>query len=77
MSMISEKIVTTRVWKCDGLNCPTAPATAEADPFYAVTVSDPSSHLVNDLQLDLCPVCILTMTAQPVTDWLATIAALP
>jgi hypothetical protein len=59
--IVSESI--TRVWQCDGLNCTADPVESLSNPFFRLTVNSSSLPFFPECVLDLCSVCIQTITA--------------
>lgn len=61
---------TTKVWQCDGLNCPTPPVEADNCPYYNIEIN-PKLPQSPSLIIQLCDVCIATLTSPLVTDYIA------
>ena len=62
-----------RVWQCDGVDCPTAPTESIENPYFRVSVWLLSNSLA-PCEIDLCPICIQTITAQPVVDYVSSLS---
>jgi hypothetical protein len=61
----------TNTWTCDGFECPTSPVVAEANPFHTVHVTKPALPHSPGVSIDLCDVCIATITAPDVVAYVA------
>lgn len=60
--------VITNTWKCDGLDCPAPEEQIEDNPYCRITVCSPGSS-GPACEIDLCAVCIQTITAPKVVDY--------
>lgn len=60
--------VITNTWTCDGLDCPTPPSSASGNPFITVRVHKPGNDSISPVEIDLCPVCIETITSPVVVE---------
>lgn len=62
------------VWKCD--SC-AVESTAEASPFFNLSLSFPSQPGVSACSLDLCKDCVKTVTTAAAADYISGILNFP
>lgn len=55
--------IVTRTWRCDGLDCPTGDIVSTTNPFYSLSIINSVLPFFVTCDIDLCDVCIQTITA--------------
>lgn len=69
--------ITTNTWRCDGLDCPLDDQVAQVNPFFHIVVSLSSLPQTPPSEIDLCTVCIETITAPDIVALVQSVKSFP